>query len=112
MLLSPPVAITFMSSRRQPVSFTRSSFICLRSPSTRPLYPRTIPLCTETTVFLPRLVGGISNGIAGICAAFAKSELKAVRIPGAIATPAIFAFASIAVNERAVPKSVTIQGHL
>ena len=50
--------------------------------------------------------------MAGIWAAFAKSELNAVRIPGAIATPAIFAFASIAVKESAVPKSVTIQGHL
>ena len=50
--------------------------------------------------------------MAGICAVFAKSELNAVRIPGAIATPAIFAFASMAVNERAVPKSAIMHGHL
>ena len=63
-------------------------------------------------MFFPRLVGGISSGIAGIWAVFAKSELKAVRIPGAMATPAIFASASIAVKERAVPKSAIMHGHL
>ena len=41
-----------------------------------------------------------------------KRELKAVRIPGAIATPAMFASASIAVNESAVPKSAIMHGHL
>ena len=43
---------------------------------------------------------------------FVKSELKAVRMPGAIAAPAMFASASIAVKERAVPKSAIIHGHL
>ena len=43
---------------------------------------------------------------------FANNELNAVLMPGAIAIPAIFAFLSTAVKERAVPKSATMQGPL
>ena len=76
----PPVATTLQS---YPSSSTKRSSI----PSSMQACPYTIPLCMQSTVFLPMTLFGASSGIAGSWDAFATRESSEAFVPGMIVPP-------------------------